>query len=377
MMIKSYVVDSLREAMPLISEELGKEAIILSTKKVKVGGILGFFKKNKLEVLAALDRSKVEDNQTNQFATLLQSEKERREKVQQVQTNQDDQMLGELKSMKEIMMQLMENERLPKNLKQVNAFLEDQEFSNSIRSSLMANLIVKGKKNPGYTVKDAFVWLKQEFLERMENYPSIRNSDKKIRCFVGPTGVGKTTTIAKLAGDILLNDSKSVGLITSDTYRIAAVEQLRTYGDILDIPLEVVHTAGELNDALEKLSSCDIILIDTAGRNYQQYEYINHIESLFSEKDMSISLVLSLTHRYADMKSITDNFQSIGVTEVIMTKMDETSVIGPIFNMMEDYNHPVTFITNGQSVPDDMIKTTKEILLDLVTEESTNGRSSS
>ena len=376
MRIKSYIVNDLREAMPLISKELGKEAIILNTKKIKTGGFLGIFKKEKLEVLAALDEHMVKDDQKNQFATLLQSEKERRDKSH-YPTDKSDHLLGELKSMKEIMMQLMEDDKLPKHLKQVKVFLEGHEFSNSVKASLIANLVVKSKMNPAFTVNDAFEWLKQEFKERMKDYPAIENSNKKIRCFVGPTGVGKTTTIAKLAGNILLNDNETVGLITSDTYRISAVDQLRTYGDILGIPLEVVHSAGELNEALEKLSYCDVILIDTAGRNYQQYEYITQIESLLSDKDMSISLVLSLTHRYSDMKSITDNFHSIGITDVIMTKMDETSVIGPIFNIMEDYSFPVTFITTGQGVPDDMIQTTQEILLDLVMEDSIYGRSSS
>ena len=375
MMIKSYIVDDLREAMELISEELGKDAIILNTKKLKVGGVFGFFKKNKLEVLAALDENRIVDQEKTQFAKLLQTEKERREKSHQESSNKDDNLLDELKSMKEIMMQLMENERLPMHLKSVNTFLENHEFSSSIRSSIMANLLVKGKLTPGFNGSQAFEWLTQELRERMENYPSIENSSKQIRCFVGPTGVGKTTTIAKLAGEILLNENKTVGLITSDTYRIAAVDQLRTYGDILGIPLEVVHSAKELNQALEKLSSYDIILIDTAGRNYQQHEYITQIENLFSSKDLSISLVLSLTHRYSDIKVITDNFHKIGVSEVIMTKLDETKAMGPIFNIMEEYYLPVTFITTGQSVPDDMIQTKKEILLDLVMGESTYDRS--
>ena len=194
-----------------------------------------------------------------------------------------------------------------------------------------------------------------------------------MRCFVGPTGVGKTTTIAKLAGDILLNERKSVGLITSDTYRIAAVEQFRTYADILNIPFEVVQSPDDLEQALARLSSCDVILMDTAGRNYQQYSYITQLEQLLSGQEISIHLVLSLTHRYSDMKSITDNFQSLGVMEVMMTKLDETTVRGPIFNLMEEYNLPVTVVTTGQNVPDDMVKTTPDFLLNLVMGDRVNG----
>lgn len=378
MKIKRYVVTQLREAMPLIRQELGQNAVILETKKVKVGGIFGLFRKHRLEVLAALDEEKVVKEET-EFATLLQSEKKRREespeRVEEVapqvskQPEPETQVLGELKSMKEIMMQMMENERLPKQLKPVQAFLEAQEFSPAIRSGVMAELLIKSKSYPSYTKEDAFIWMRQEFAERIKNYPSIRSEPKKIRCFVGPTGVGKTTTIAKIAGHLLLKEHQSVGLITSDTYRIAAVEQLRTYADILGIQMEVVQSPADLEQALERLSDCDVILMDTAGRNYQQYSYITQLESLLSGQELSITLMLSLTHRYSDMKLIADNFHSLGVSEVMMTKMDETTVRGPIFNFMEDYNLPITTLTTGQNVPDDLVRTTPDLLLELVREE--------
>ncbi len=377
MKIKRYVVTHLREAMPLIRQELGQDAVILNTKKVKVGGIFGLFQKQRLEVLAALDEEKVAKEET-EFATLLQSEKKRREEAPErveeqtpkvdKQPEAETQVLGELKSMKEIMMQMMENERLPKQLKPVQAFLEAQEFSQGIRSGVMAELLIKSKSYPGYTKEDAFTWMRQEFAKRIKNYPSIRSESKKIRCFVGPTGVGKTTTIAKIAGHLLLKERQSVGLITSDTYRIAAVEQLRTYADILGIPMEVVQSTADLEQSLERLSTCDIILMDTAGRNYQQYGYITQLETLLSGQELSITLMLSLTHRYSDMRLIADNFQSLGVSEVMMTKMDETTVRGPIFNFMEDYNLPITVLTTGQNVPDDLVRTTPEFLLDLVME---------
>ena len=379
MKIKRYVVTHLREAMPLIRQELGQDAVILNTKKVKVGGIFGLFQKQRLEVLAALDEEKVAKEETSEFATLLQSEKKRREEAPKrieeqtpkvdKQPEADTQVLGELKSMKEMMMQMMENERLPKQLKPVQAFLEAQEFSQGIRSGVMAELLIKSKSYPSYTKEDAFIWMRQEFAERIKNYPSIRSEPKKIRCFVGPTGVGKTTTIAKIAGHLLLKEHQSVGLITSDTYRIAAVEQLRTYADILGIQMEVVQSPADLEQALERLSDCDVILMDTAGRNYQQYSYITQLESLLSGQELSITLMLSLTHRYSDMKVIADNFHSLGVSEVMMTKMDETTVRGPIFNFMEDYNLPITTLTTGQNVPDDLVRTTPDLLLELVREE--------
>ncbi|WP_377887355.1 flagellar biosynthesis protein FlhF [Alkalihalobacillus sp. R86527] len=388
MKIKRYTVNHLREAMPMIRKDLGKDAVILNTKKIKVGGFLGFFQKTKLEVLAVLDEDKAAKEKKDEFATLLESEKKRREqapkpKAEEVpqpepQSIQEEEkhVIGELKSMKEMMMQMMETERLPVHLKPVNTFLEDHEFSKSIRSSIMADLLMKAKLSPGFSREDAFIWMRQGLQKRTQEYPDMATPSKKIRCFVGPTGVGKTTTIAKLAGDIILNERKSVGLITSDTYRIAAVDQLRTYADILGIPLEVVQSPDDLSYAIGKLSECDTILMDTAGRNYQQYKYISQLEELVSKNDIAISLVLSLTHRYNDLKVITDNFQSVGVTEVILTKMDETKARGPIFNLMEEYKIPVTLITNGQNVPDDMVRTTQCPPVDLVMEDKMYDRSS-
>ncbi|WP_263491694.1 hypothetical protein [Bacillus sp. RAR_GA_16] len=133
--------------------------------------------------------------------------------------------------------------------------------------------------------------------------------------------------------------------------------------------MEVVQSPGDLEEALERLSACDVILMDTAGRNYQQYSYITQLESLLSGQEMAITLMLSLTHRYADMKLIADNFHSLGVSEVMMTKMDETTVRGPIFNFMEDYHLPITILTTGQNVPDDLVKTTPDLLLNLLREE--------
>lgn len=388
MKIKRYTVNHLREAMPMIRKDLGKDAVILNTKKIKVGGFFGFFQKTKLEVLAVLDEDKAAQEKKDEFATLLETEKKRREqapkpKLEELQEpepqpvqEEGHHVMGELKSMKEMMMQMMETERLPVHLKPVNAFLEDHEFSKSIRSSVMADLLMKAKLSPGFSREDAFIWMRQGLQKRTQEYPDMTTPTKKIRCFVGPTGVGKTTTIAKLAGDIILNERKSVGLITSDTYRIAAVDQLRTYADILGIPLEVVQSPDDLSFAIEKLSDCDTILMDTAGRNYQQYKYISQLEDLVSKNDIAISLVLSLTHRYNDLKVITDNFQSVGVTEVILTKMDETKARGPVFNLMEDYKLPVTLITNGQNVPDDMVRTTQGPLVDLVMEDKMYDRSS-
>ncbi|MFD2503425.1 DEAD/DEAH box helicase family protein [Paenibacillus septentrionalis] len=174
--------------------------------------------------------------------------------------------------------------------------------------------------------------------------------------FVGPTGVGKTTTIAKLAANFSIKEGKKLGLITADTYRIAAVEQLlRTYANILNIPLEVVFSPLELERALTSLEHTELILMDTAGRNFKSDLHVSEVNSLLPQQEQSESvLVLSLTSRTADMRIIAEKFSKYGIRKVVFTKLDETSVYGAIFNMVLMFGLTPLFITSGQNVPDDI-----------------------
>jgi len=173
--------------------------------------------------------------------------------------------------------------------------------------------------------------------------------------FVGPTGVGKTTTIAKLAAEQALKFRRKVGLITSDTYRIAAIEQLRTYASILNIPIEVVFSASDLRKALDKMQLCELILMDTAGRNYRNEMAVSELNALLkTERASETFLVLSLTMKYGDMKAVADNFCRYGVGKVLFTKADETTTFGTVLNLLSDYDLSLSYVTDGQDVPDDI-----------------------
>lgn len=173
--------------------------------------------------------------------------------------------------------------------------------------------------------------------------------------FVGPTGVGKTTTIAKLAAEQSFNHRRNVGLITADTYRIAAVDQLRTYADILGIPLEVVFSPSELTRSYKKLSGCDLLLMDTAGRNYRNELFVSEVNSLLAPGEQSETiLVLSMTHKYTDMKLIAGQFVKYGVNQLLLTKFDETDSFGAVVNLVRDFSFQISYITIGQTVPDDI-----------------------
>jgi flagellar biosynthesis protein FlhF len=179
----------------------------------------------------------------------------------------------------------------------------------------------------------------------------------KIVFLIGPTGVGKTTTIAKLASKYKLNYGKSVGLLTTDTYRIAATDQLRTYANILEIPLDVVLTKNDINEAIAKMADCDLILVDTAGFSHKNKEQRKDMEDILNAVDPAfekdVYLVLSATTKYRDLKAIVDIYKAFTDFNLIFTKLDETDVMGNILNTKLYANSNVSYVCNGQGVPDD------------------------
>lgn len=191
--------------------------------------------------------------------------------------------------------------------------------------------------------------------------------ETRIVYIAGPTGVGKTTTIAKIAAEQLFRHQRKVGFITSDTYRISAVEQLRTYASILNVPMEVVQSPGDMQRALQKLQDCDLILMDTAGRNYRNELLVSELQSLFSHSDQSETyLVLSLTSKSSDMIEIADHFNKYALDKVIFTKMDETGSYGSMFNLIDAHDLRLSYMTNGQNVPDDLLMADSERLCNLL-----------
>jgi len=179
--------------------------------------------------------------------------------------------------------------------------------------------------------------------------------DKKVLFFVGPTGVGKTTTLAKLAAKLSIVDNKSVALITADTYRIAAVEQLKTYSEILGVPLTTIYESNELPTAIENYKNKDYILIDTAGRNHKDSELLNELNNLISFVDSpEVFLLISLTTGYKDVESIIKSYKFLRDYKLIFTKYDEASLIGNILNVKFLTSKQLSYITTGQGVPDDI-----------------------
>ncbi len=185
---------------------------------------------------------------------------------------------------------------------------------------------------------------------------------------VGPTGVGKTTTIAKLAANLRLREHRRVGLITVDTYRVAAVEQLRTYAEIMDLPMEVVSTPREMNAAVARLSDVDVVLIDTAGHSPRDAVQLQQLKSLLAEAQADeVHLVVSSVSSTSHLHQIVHRFVPLGATAVVITKLDEAMGLGSLLPVLQSCRLPVSYLTCGQSVPDDIVIADSSSLLSVLT----------
>jgi flagellar biosynthesis protein FlhF len=183
----------------------------------------------------------------------------------------------------------------------------------------------------------------------------IEPGRRRLVALIGPTGVGKTTTIAKLAANYRLREKKRVGLITVDTYRIAAVEQLRTYADIIDLPMEVVATPRQMREAALRMADLDLVLMDTAGRSPRDEIKIQELRALLAEGEPDeVHLVLSATASSRQLVSTARQFHEVGTTALLMTKLDEATGIGHVLTLLRDSHLPMSYLTDGQNVPDDI-----------------------
>ena len=186
----------------------------------------------------------------------------------------------------------------------------------------------------------------------------LSGNKPKVLFFVGPTGVGKTTTIAKIASKYKVEYDKKVAFITADTYRIAATEQLQVYANILDAPMSIVYTQDEMNDAIAKFAEHDLVFVDTAGFSHKNEKQRNDMKALLGgvneEYNKEVYLVLSATTKYVDLLDIVDSYREIADYKLIFTKLDETTTYGNLLNIKLYSGADLSYTTNGQNVPDDI-----------------------
>lgn len=402
MNVKRYIAPNVQEAMIKIKNELGRDAIILHTRKIKQKGIKGLFKKPFVEVVAAIEEKPVEVKETPVKNEPIKKEPVIQEPIQRVerivevpkivkaepkviQEQAENEEISELKDeiseikslIKDYMMGQVVSE-VPKEVVEspedgtvemkIKAFLRELDINESIVDKIFT--IVRRQisltDNNEQMIQSAVKQAVKEYIGQpftIDHYLGTQ----RVFVFVGPTGVGKTTTLAKLAAKLSLLENKKVGLITADTYRIAAVDQLKTYSEILGIPLSVVYEASELSEVMYKYKDKDVILLDTAGRSHKSEELSRDLQDLMNNlENPEIFLVLSLTTGYKDIISILDAYSFLEDHKIIFTKLDEASSFSNILNVKVESGRTLSYLTTGQSVPDDIEVASAEKIVDYI-----------
>ncbi|PKM77678.1 MAG: flagellar biosynthesis protein FlhF [Firmicutes bacterium HGW-Firmicutes-15] len=369
MKIKKYVADDYQSAFKQARKEMGRDAIILSTRQVKKGGFLGFFTRTKVELTVAVDDDmRVERDKLRIVPQESNSLPSASDPALNSNSNpvgeQELQLLQEMYKMNDIMADIkgkMYEVELIKGISQPVQEFYKTLINNHVDQAIalrMANSVegqLPGGKGDYNWVKDVCLHTLQGFLEEIKPIECNDGDGARIVVMVGPTGVGKTTTIAKLAANLTFIDSRQVAFITLDTYRVSAAEQLKTFADIIGVPIKVVFSPADLGEAIESYRDKDIIFIDTAGRSPYNHEHMEELHEFLdiAEADETI-LVLSVNTASSDLLNIYHEFNRIGVDKLIFTKLDETNCYGQILNIISEIKKPVAYFTNGQNVPDDI-----------------------
>lgn len=379
MKVKRYLVNDMSEAMIKIKNELGMDAVILNTRKIKTGGFLGLFKKTVLEVVAAIDEP-VLPKKTRQVSENNSSPEHVQPVKEPVVVNSE---MMELKKMVQILIEKVDHIEHTERAVQVDSepakesvyidYLKEKDIQESIAKKIMEIVqrqISINEKNHE-SILNAMKVIAREYLGEVKTIDRDLPGNPGIYLFLGPTGVGKTTTLAKIAARLTLVENKSIGLITADTYRIAAVEQLKTYSEILGIPLEVIYEASELESALYKFKDKDYVLIDTAGRSHKSKELQSDFDELMQFIDhATIFLVMSMTTGFKDMKNIIDSYNFLEEYRLLFTKLDEATAYGNILNLKVLTGKPLSYVTTGQSVPDDIEEADREKIIQIIFDEA-------
>ena len=384
MKLKRFEARTEEAAIEKVKSELGQAALILSVKKVMPRGIFRFFRKPMVEVTAAYDDTEEalekepediavqEANVSDEIAferdKLLFDQMAKNKKITEQQAKIDN-LEEELKLMaKKLSVGSFSS---GKDRAYNNSLLQlfyDTLISQDVLPEIAAEILDEAEKisktselDINYVVKLVYNKIHGILSEAVDT-TVYEPKDGKARTvmLIGPTGVGKTTTIAKLSSNYILHNNYNVGLITADTYRIAAVEQLKTYADILGIEVGIVYEPEELLDKLNlMLGIHDIIIVDTAGRSHKNKENFDELRRMiFAVKDINIEkyLVLSMTTKLEDMLDIIDRFSEMCEFKIIFTKLDETLTYGSLLNICYKTGKKVDYLTTGQNVPDDIEK---------------------
>lgn len=377
MKIRRYMAKNTQEAILKVKMDLGNEALILNTRNVKKKGIAGLFSKPLVEVLAAVDEYNMVRSEGDIIKSAEKKVNDSNQKHQSINKfDEKEDIIANLEnkiSKIEIMVQKLYGLIKPDDIPIKENGLDKTYRGSRVAAMLYSNLIrnevddeiakkvidtAVEKLGAGTGVNDMISQM-SAIIPKLLGRPEIITpgvpGKPEVIIFVGPTGVGKTTTLAKIAANYLLNQKISVGLITADTYRIAAVEQLKTYAEILGIPVSVAYTAQEIREAVRQHSDKELVLIDTAGRSHRNKSQFEELKALITASGADeVYLVLSATTSIRNCKEILKNYDFLTNYKLIFTKIDEAPVQGIILNARYMTGKSLSYITTGQSVPDDI-----------------------
>lgn len=401
MIIKKYLAKTETQAIEMAKEDLGSNAVVMNIKKISPKGLAKLFMKGKVEVTAAIDENveyrSAEKNvaketaETPRFIPDIVAD----DNAEVGKTDSIEEKLNSLQKMLEKQMTEKEDSQSTTEVEQKQnvSFSEKKEEAEKkeepvskeeYKARACKDLIRKQMRQseveeeqidaimkeideslPKDAALDQILAAMYQKIILMLGQPYTldqkqeNKKETKYVFFLGSTGVGKTTTIAKIASKLKLEKNKKVILATADTYRIAAVEQLKTYANILSVPLKVIYTPEELGEMKEEMEDYDICLIDTAGCSHRNKEQLKDIQKLLEQIPITsreVYLVLNAATKYRDLKEIADVYKELTDYSIIFTKLDETSSAGVMLNMRLYTKRPLSYVTWGQNVPDDIGK---------------------
>lgn len=385
MIIKKFTAKTEKEALDNAKRELGEGVVVMNVKDVKAKGLFSFLKPSTVEVTVALEEesekytaavsainSVIASSQTKETPP-VQAEPVKKESPVSKENSAIEEKLDSLQSLLEQQLQKPDEDKevkedkkeekkeeteIDKFMKLLHNTMLDNEVDEKYAKEIIEEIEQINKPNMPFDYALANIY--QKMILKFGMPASITPAENGIKMvfFIGPTGVGKTTTIAKIASIFRVDQKKKVALLTADTYRIAAAEQLRTYANILEVPFRIIYTVEEIEKAMEDFKGYDYILIDTAGHSHQnttQKESMsNLIHSVDDKVEKEVYLVLSATTKYRDLISIADSYKEMTDYKLIFTKLDETTTLGNLLNLRLYTNADMSYVTYGQNVPDDI-----------------------
>ena len=386
MIIKKFTAKTEREAVENARKELGEGVVVMNVKDVKAKGFFAFIKPHMTEVTVALEeeserytaavsainnviassRTKEKEEETAASApaavpeTVKKENNAIEEKLDSLQSLLEQQLQkpDESRESRETGNEEKEETEIDRFMKLLHNTMLDNEVDGKYAQEILDEIAQVNK--PNMPIDYALANIYQKMILKFGMPSCIKPAAKGIKMvfFLGPTGVGKTTTIAKIASIFRVDQKKKVALLTADTYRIAAAEQLRTYANILEVPFRIIYTVEEIEKALEDFKDYDYILVDTAGHSHQnstQKESMNNfIHSVDDKVEKEVYLVLSATTKYRDLISIADAYKEMTDFKLIFTKLDETTTLGNLLNLKLYTDAELSYVTYGQNVPDDI-----------------------